>query len=107
MVKSTSLSEYELMVLLAILRIGKAAYGVPIAREIEEQTGKAVALSGTYAALDRLKAQGLVAAQRGEATAERGGRAKTYFTVTARGLRQVHEMQQRLVRMWEGLPGLS
>ena len=29
------LTEFELMILLAILRVGEDAYGVPIAREIE------------------------------------------------------------------------
>jgi PadR family transcriptional regulator PadR len=101
-----NLSAYELMVLLGVLRAGANAYGVPIAREIEQRSGREVTLSGVYAALNRLKDQGLVSALRGEATAERGGRAKTYFKLTPRGLKEVRLAQQALTSLWEGLAEL-
>ena len=66
----------ELMIMLAIMRLEGAAYGVPISREIEESGGRAVAMATVYASLDRLEARGLVKSKLGDPTPERGGRAK-------------------------------
>jgi PadR family transcriptional regulator PadR len=102
-----ALGNFELMVLLAVLRVGEDAYGVPIARELEDKISREVLLGSVYAALERLEAKGLVASSVGDPTPERGGRAKRYFTVTAKGLREVRETQRTLVRLWRGLPELQ
>jgi PadR family transcriptional regulator, regulatory protein PadR len=101
------LTDFELMIMLAILRVRDDAYGVPIAREIEETAGRRVTLAAVYLALDRLQANGLVASELGEATAERGGRAKKYFRVTARGLRAVRATQRAFIALWKGIPELK
>ena len=85
MAKRESLGQFEFMVLLAVMRLGEDAYGVPIAREIEDTTGRDIAFGSVYFALDRLEEKGLVSSKLGEPTAERGGRAKRYFRVTGRG----------------------
>ncbi|HEV3063497.1 MAG TPA: PadR family transcriptional regulator [Vicinamibacterales bacterium] len=102
-----ALGNFELMVLLAVLRVGEDAYGVPIARELEDTTGREVLLGSVYAALERLEAKGLIASSLGDPTPERGGRAKKYVRVTARGLRDVRETQRTLVKLWRGLPELQ
>lgn len=101
------LGNFELMVLLAVLRVGADAYGIPIARELTENTGRDVLLGSVYAALDRLESKGLVTSSRGEPTPERGGRAKKYFKVTPRGLSQTREIRRTLVRLWGGIPALQ
>lgn len=101
-----ALGNFELMVLLAILRVGEDAYGVPIARELEESSGKQVLLGSVYAALDRLQAKGFVSSRVGDPTPERGGRAKKYFKITVKGLREVRDTQRTLVSLWRGLPEL-
>jgi len=101
-----ALGNFELMVLLAILRVGEDAYGVPIARELEESSGKDVLLGSVYAALDRLEGKGLVSSRVGDPTPERGGRAKKYVKVTGKGVREIRDTQRTLVRLWRGLPGL-
>src|SRR5581483_2621597 len=105
--KGTHLTTYELMTLLAILRLGKEAYGVPICREIEAHSGREVAVSGIYAALERLEQRGLVTAELGEASPQRGGRAKTYFRVSARGMREVQAAKQAFSSLWNNLPDMS
>jgi PadR family transcriptional regulator PadR len=101
------LGPFELMAMLALMRLGDNAYGVPIFREIEQQCGRQVALGSVYAALERLEAKGFVDSDIGESTPERGGRAKRYFRITAKGLREVREMQRALKKMWRGLPQLE
>ena len=87
------------------IRIGDNAYGVPIS-ELERRTGRDVAISSVYAALERLEEKGFVASELGEATAERGGRAKRYFRVTGCGLKEVRETQRALMKLWHGLPAV-
>ncbi len=101
------LTDFELMILLAILRVGEEAYGVQIAREIESTGGRRVLLGAAYAALDRLERNGLVSSRIGSPTPERGGRAKRYFRVTARGVRSLRETQQALVALWRDVPQLK
>jgi len=101
------LTDFELMILLATLRVGDDAYGVQIAREIERISGRKVLLGAAYAALDRLERNELVTSTVGNPTAERGGRAKRFFRVTPRGLRAVKETRQALVALWQDLPQLK
>jgi len=101
------LSDFELVAILVVLRLGDNAYGVPIAREIEEQTKREVKLGSVYAALERLEEKGLVVSELGEPTRERGGRAKRYFHVTRQGMRKVRETQQTLIKLWRGVTELE
>jgi len=97
------LTDFELMILLAILRVGDEAYGVPVAREIEKTGGRSVVLATVYAALDRLEANGLVSSTLGDPTPARGGRAKRLFRVTPSGLKAVRQARRALTRLWAGL----
>src|SRR5438067_11495462 len=101
------LGGFELLVLLALIRLGDEAYGVPIFEAIEENSGREVALGSVYITLERLETKGLVTSRLGEPTAERGGRAKTYFHITAKGLREVRQARRTLVNLWKGVPQLE
>lgn len=105
--KREYLGSLELLVLLAVMRAGRDASGIPIAREIESCSGRDVALGSVYTTLSRLEAKGLVVSTLGEPTAERGGRAKAFFRLTAKGLREVRAAQSMLTRLWNGLPDLE
>src|ERR1700679_2210977 len=94
------LGEFELMVMLVLMRLGNDAYGVPISTELHNVTGREVALGSIYAALDRLAQKGFVSSTLGQPTAERGGRAKRYFHVTPRGVRQVQTTRATLTSLW-------
>ena len=96
-----------MMVMLAIIRIGDDAYGVSISNEIEQTTGNEVLLGSVYDALTRLEEKGLISSALGEATPERGGRAKRHFQTTPKGLRLVRDTRQSLVKLWKGLPQLK
>jgi DNA-binding PadR family transcriptional regulator len=101
------LGSFELMVLLAIIHLGDAAYGVTIAREIEARTRRDVVRRSVYAALDRLQDKGYVRSRLGAPTPERGGRAKRYFQATAHGSREARSTQQALSTLWLGPPALE
>jgi len=107
MAKREFLGGFELLVLLALIRLGDEAYGVPISEAIEESSGKDVAMGSVYITLERLGQKGLVSSRLGEPTAERGGRAKTYFRITAKGLREVRQARRTLMNLWQGVPQLQ
>ena len=98
-----SIGEFEQLVLLAILRLGPEAYGLPILDEITSQTGRAVLRPAVYVALRRLEQKGLVSSREGEAAAGRGGRARRYFEVTPDGVRRLKDARKALITMWDGL----
>jgi len=102
-----NIGNFEFMILLALIRLGDNAYGVPITKEIEERSGREVSVASVYVALDRLSAKGLVVSELGDPTPERGGRAKRFFRITAKGNREVRDTRRVLMNFWEGLPGLK
>lgn len=98
-----TLGDLEQLVLLAVLRSGDEAYGVPVQQEILQRARRSLTLGTIYKALSRLEAKGLVASRIGEPTAERGGRAKRYYSVTAVGKRVLKQNLVALSRMAAGL----
>jgi PadR family transcriptional regulator, regulatory protein PadR len=102
-----AVGNFELMVMLAVIRLGDDAYGVPVSKLIEESTGREVLVGSVYAALERLEDKGFVASQLGDPTPERGGRARRYFRLTEKGLSQVRHTRSALVKLWRGIPALQ
>lgn len=105
--KHAFLGEFELMILLTILQLGDEAYGISLARELAVQRGREVHLGSVYAALERLEIHGLATSSLGEATRERGGRAKRYFHVTEHGLHSLHASREVLRKLWRWLPAFA
>jgi DNA-binding PadR family transcriptional regulator len=99
-----TLGHFELLVLLALLRIGDEAYGVPIATAITQSTGKPVILASVYNTLERLEEKGFVRSTIGAPTPERGGRAKRYYGITTAGMREVRAAKKALTSLWRGIP---
>ncbi len=101
-----TLGQFEQLVLLAVLHLEHEAYGVEIARAIEERSGRGVSRSALYVTFDRLEAKGLLESHLQNATAERGGKMRRYVTVTPMGLQQLRESRAALMGMWQGLESI-
>ncbi len=101
--KREYLGQMELMVLLAAIRPAGDAYGVQICREIFEKSGREVALASVYAALERLETKGLLISSLGDPTGERGGKARTYFKATPKGVREATDARATLLKLSTGL----
>src|SRR5918995_3635582 len=85
-----SLAEFELLVLLAALRLGAdEAYTVSIADYIQERTGRPVRRANVYTTLQRLEAKRLVTTHLGEARPERGGKPRRLVAVRPAGVAAV------------------
>jgi len=101
--KESYLGEFEHIVLLALVRLGKNAYGRVIRQVIEDRINRNVSIGALYATLERLEKKGYLTTRTGEPTPERGGRAKRYFKVSASGKRAVLDTRNSLETMWQGL----
>ncbi|MEM8930021.1 MAG: helix-turn-helix transcriptional regulator [Acidobacteriota bacterium] len=99
-----SLGELELLVLLAVVRLGEdRAYAVSIAEEIHERTGRSIQRATVYVTLQRLEQKGLVSTRLGDPLPERGGKARRYVRVEGPGLGALDDTRRVLSSMWNGL----
>ncbi len=87
--KQPALGEFEVVVLLAILRLGADAYGTTVRDEIERRTGRAVSRGAVYITCERLEEKGLLKSAVGEPLPERGGRPRRFYRVSARGMKSL------------------
>jgi len=97
------LTTLEQHLLLAIIGLHPNAYGVSIQEHIKDRTGREPSTGSVYASLDRLEEKGVVTVRQGEATPERGGKRKLYFTITAPGRRALSESLQAIDALSHGL----
>jgi DNA-binding PadR family transcriptional regulator len=100
---ATMLGELEQIVLLAVLRVGDAAYGVPVHDEIVRHARRDLTLGTVYKTLSRLEEKGYVRSYEGDPTPQRGGRRTRCFAVTAAGRRSLESTLATLRRMAVGL----
>ena len=98
------LGEFEHFVLLSILRLGEDVYGVPIAEEIMERTGRTVSRTAVYVTIRRLEKKGLITSWMGGPTPERGGKARRYIELAPAGLEALRESRIAIDEMWRGVP---
>ncbi|CAN5585812.1 hypothetical protein BH09BAC4_BH09BAC4_45540 [soil metagenome] len=102
--KRAFLGEFEEVVLLTVAVLDESAYGVTITQEIEQKTGRSVGFSTVHTTLQRLEEKGFLSSEMGGATAERGGRRKRFFRVTAAGRKALQEVKQVRAELWNALP---
>jgi len=95
--------EFELLVLLAILRLRSEAYGVTIRKEVERETSRTLTLGTVYKTLGRLEGKGFLTTRVAPPTGERGGRRKKLYDLTPRGLEAVRRSVADLRQLAEGL----
>ncbi len=105
--KETRLGEFEEVILLLVGILGEEACAFKIAEEFKSQTGRGVSIGATHSTLDRLEHKGFLKSEMGKATAERGGRRKRIFTITALGKRVLKEARDFKVALWEQYPAFA
>jgi DNA-binding PadR family transcriptional regulator len=98
------LGEFELSLLIAVAHLGDQAYGLRIRREIEERTGRHVAVGALYTSLNRLEEKRFVMSEMSKSLPQRGGRPRRHFELTKDGEEALRQSYERLTRMWKGLP---
>jgi len=104
--KQSYLGEFEHLVLLSIMSLGTNAYGVTVRRYLKETIDREVSIGALYSTAERLEKKGLISSRKGEAIAERGGKAKRYFKVTQDGITNLQKTRNSFEQMWQNLPAL-
>ncbi|MVM38247.1 PadR family transcriptional regulator [Spirosoma sp. HMF3257] len=102
--KGTQLGEFEEIVLLTIALLYDDAYGVAVVDALSSRLDRSMSLGVVHRTMQRLEEKGLVHSRFGEATAERGGRAKRLFTVIMAGEQALRESRRIRNELWEGIP---
>jgi DNA-binding PadR family transcriptional regulator len=101
------LGEFEEVVMLTVAILYGEAYGIAILDEMEKRLERKVSIGALQTVLRRLEKKGFLISEFGEATPERGGKRKRYFTVTKYGqkvLQETHDMRQEL---WNAIPRIA
>ena len=97
------LGEFEYLLVAAAVRLGEDAYGAAIRQEIEQATKTRCSIGALYTTIDRLETKGLLKTWMGDATPERGGRAKRMVRVTAKGIKEATNFYDAVVRVSRGV----
>lgn len=100
------LGEFEQMVLLAVLQLGRKGYAIGVRRELERRAGRTVSRGALYRTLDRLEGKGLIEWSLEDETPDRGGHPRRRFRVTEEGLEALRSSREALFALWEGLDNL-
>jgi PadR family transcriptional regulator, regulatory protein PadR len=96
------LGEFEYLLITAAAGLGDDAYGAAIRAEIAATTGRSCSIGALYTTIDRLEAKGLLKTWMGEATPQRGGRAKRMVRVTPKGVQAAKSFYEVVTRVSRG-----
>ncbi len=97
------LGSFEQTVLLAVVRLGPAAYGRAILKEVQRRLERDVAAGAVHATLARLEQKDLASSRLGSGTSVRDGRARRYYALTAAGVRALNDAREAMDNVWRGV----
>jgi PadR family transcriptional regulator, regulatory protein PadR len=96
------LGEFEYLLITAAAGLHDEAYGAAIREEIEATTGRKCSVGALYTTIERLENKGLLKTWMGDATPQRGGRAKRMVRVTPKGVQAAKDFYQAVMRVSRG-----
>lgn len=105
--KKYQLGEFEEVVMLTVGVLYDEAYGVSIKKEIESRLKRGVSVGALQTALRRLEDKGYLKSREGEATEERAGRPKKFFTTTAYGKKAMEHARNTREELWSAIPKMA
>jgi PadR family transcriptional regulator, regulatory protein PadR len=105
--KQYQLGEFEEIVMLTVAILHEDAYGVAVKKEIEDRLSRKVSVGALQTALQRLELKGYLKSKESEGGAERAGRPRRYFTVTALGRKAMEYSKNTRDELWRAIPKMS
>jgi PadR family transcriptional regulator PadR len=105
--KETRLGDFEETLLLLAGILGEESYAFHIAEEFESQTGRSVSIGAVHSTLNRLEKKGFLKSAMGKSTAERGGRRKRIYTITAYGKKVLETARDFKLSLWNQFPAFA
>ncbi len=102
----SKLGEFELLVLLALLRQRKEPYANRVRDDLEENTGRSVTRGALYRTLDRLTEKGFLTWElEPSEVPERGGHPMRRLLITEEGLEMVRQSRDVLQGYFDRVRG--
>lgn len=101
-----TVGEFELLVLLAVLKLAEDAYPLAIADDIAQTTGRKASRPAVLITLQRLEEKGLLTSRYGDPTPVRGGRSKRVFSAKPLGIAAAKQSLGRIKAMTRELGAL-
>lgn len=101
------LTRLEEAILIAVVKLGKEAYGVPINREVSRIFDKKYTLGGLYFALDQLVRKEYLMKRTAHPTPKRGGRSRSYYRITPEGRDALELIRQYQIKLWKTVAEFS
>ena len=105
--KEHSLGEFEELVLLMVAALHDEAYGVSILENLQEKLNKKVNVSAIHVTLKRLEDKGYVLSRFGGITADRGGRRKKFYIISALGKSVLDNQYALRTSIYRQIPNIS
>jgi PadR family transcriptional regulator PadR len=97
-------SEFELVVMLSIVRLADEAYGLRIRDDVSVVRRRDYSSGAIYSTLQRLEEKGLVESWMTEPVPVRGGRSRRVYRATTTGRTALRQARSAASRLWAGLP---
>ncbi|MHA7101182.1 PadR family transcriptional regulator [Roseivirga pacifica] len=101
------IGEFEELVLLTVGVLYDDAYAVAIAKELEDQSGRSVAVSAVHKSLYRLEEKGMLESRLGDPESKRGGKRKRLFNITSYGKKALDESLDLRSKLRSQIPELA
>ncbi|MCR9248831.1 MAG: PadR family transcriptional regulator [bacterium] len=101
------LGELEEVLMLIVGILEEKAYALNITEEYEAQADRKVAIGAVHTTLNRLEKKGFLTSEMGGATAERGGRRKRIYSITASGHRALANVRDFRLTLWKQFPAFA
>jgi len=100
---SDAIGEFELAIMLTVVRLAPTAYGAEIRRDLYATTGREYVVGAVYATLQRLEDKAWLTSEMSEPTPVRGGRARRQYRLTAAGAAALRRAEVVRARLWKGV----
>ena len=105
--KESKLGDFEETILLLVGILGEEAYAFKIAEEFETQTKRSVSIGAVHSTLSRIEDKGFLTSAMGASSAERGGRRKRIYSITAEGQRALEISRELKMSLWSQFPAFA
>jgi len=100
--KGSHIGEFEELVLLTVGVLQKNAYGIAIKDELKQRTKRKPSIGALHSALTRLENKGFLISWMEDATQDRRGRRKRFYSLTKYGvaiLQQANEIRNEMFKL--------
>jgi len=103
----TIITRLEEAILIAVWKLENSAYGVTINKHVSKSLKKNYSMGALYFSLDQLLRKGYVSKTTKQFYHEKGGRSRTYYSLTKDGKKALQEVKAYQRALWDGIPDIA